>query len=150
MSGVPAVAFSLEMDWDDPEFVPDFASAASWSKAVVDAVRENGLPDGVLLNVNVPMEPAAAQGYRIARMSLVSSTVWFEHVTADEDVSDDGVALYRPRWSPAAEAQAYTDTRLLDDGWVVIAPLQLDQTSFESFPALPWVAQLASPELAAP
>jgi 5'-nucleotidase len=150
MNDVSAVAFSLEMDWDDPELVPDFATAATWAKPVVDAVREHGLPDGVLLNVNVPLTPDDARGYRIARMSLVSSTVWFELVADAPSAADERVTVYRPRWSPAAEAGRHTDTALLDAGWVVIAPLQLDQTAYEAFPALPWVSGLASPERAAP
>ena len=149
MNGVPSVAFSLEMDWDDPEFVPDFGSAAAWSKPIVDAVREYGLPTGVLLNVNVPLAPLEARGYRMASMSLVSSTVWFDQVTGDGS-EEPGVTFYQPRWSPASEAEPFTDTRLLDDGWVVVAPLQLEQTAYRAFPTLPWVSGLASPQLAAP
>ncbi len=61
LAGIPAVAVSLQLDWSDPK--PDFDAAARWAKPVIDAVRTEGLPTGIYLNVNVPLDPAKARGY---------------------------------------------------------------------------------------
>ncbi len=47
--GIPSIAISLAT------FVnPDFSFAANFAKRLALATHENGLPDGTLLNVNVP------------------------------------------------------------------------------------------------
>lgn len=122
IAGVPSIAFSLALDWDNPR--PDFESAASWCKPVVDLVRRRGLPHGVLLNVNVPRDPATIRGYRLATMSLAPPAVArYDLVREDEDAR-----WYRSRWRPPADADGGSDTRALHEGWVAIAPLGLDQT----------------------
>ncbi len=123
LAGVPSIAFSLALDWDDPQ--PDFAAAASWCKPVVDAVRRHGFPEGVLLNVNVPRDTSAIRGYRLAKMSTAPPAVArYDLVREDADAR-----WYRSRWRPPAEAGEGSDTRALHDGYVAVAPLGLDQTS---------------------
>ena len=137
--GVPSIALSLELDWDDPQ--PDFETAAQWCKPIVDAVRQHGLPAGILLNVNVPQETKAIRGYRLARMGLTPPAVArFDPVRAE-----DGTTWYLSRWRPAPTAEAGTDTRALLDGWVAIAPIGLDQTDYSSFPLIQGLEEAAVP-----
>lgn len=130
LAGVPAVAFSLQLDWSDPK--PDYEAAARWAKALVDALRPHGLPDGVLLNVNIPRATASARGFRLARMGLAP-----DRVNRYELDREEGQARwYRSRWAPPEEHTPGSDTRELDQGWVTVAPLGLDQTAFESMAGL--------------
>ena len=145
LAGVSSIAFSLALDWDDPK--PDFEAAATWCKPVVDAVRRHGLPDGVLLNVNVPHRTTEIRGYRLTRMGVDPPAV----ARYDLVREDDEARWYRSRWRPPAESGDGSDTRALHQGWVAIAPLSLDQTSYESLPLLedlevflPPVAQAAA------
>jgi 5'-nucleotidase len=63
--GVPAAAVSLDT-FTDPDFGPA-ARVAAW---VAARILEEGLPPGVLLNVNVPAVPAAEiAGVRVTRQS---------------------------------------------------------------------------------
>jgi 5'-nucleotidase len=130
LAGVPAVAFSLQLDWSDPR--PDFAAAARWAKPVVDAVRRQGLPAGVLLNVNIPRATAATRGYRLARMGLAPDQV----NRYDLDREEGGQRWYRSRWAPPQERAPGSDTRELDQGWVTVVPLGLDQTELSALPGL--------------
>ncbi len=139
LAGIPAVAVSLQLDWSNPE--PDFAAAARWAKPIIDAVRTNGLPRGVHLNVNVPLVPAAARGYRVARMALDPSE---ESRYVMARVDSDGTRWYVSRWKPPLVADAGGDTAALLGGWVTIAPLGLDQTVETAFPLL---QQLLPPEM---
>ncbi len=130
-AGIPAVAVSLQLNWDDPQ--PDFSVAARWAKPIIDAVRDEGLPRGVYLNVNVPINPAAIRGYRVARMGLDESEEG-RYVLARADSS--GTRWYTSRWKPPRETEPGGDTHALNAGWVTITPLGLDQTAEVAFPML--------------
>lgn len=130
-AGIPAVAVSLQLDWSDPR--PDFAAAARWAKPVVDAVRDNGLPPGVYLNVNVPVDTGAVRGFRVARMGLdLSEEARYVLARADSD----GARWYASRWKPPIETTPGGDSHALANGWVTISPLGLDQTADGAFPLL--------------
>ena len=130
-AGVPAVAVSLQLNWDDPQ--PDFEAAARWAKPVIDAARDEGLPEGVYLNVNVPLDVTAIRGYRVARMGLDrSDEARYELARVDSD----GVRWYVSRWRPPTDPEPGSDSRALGSGWVSITPLGLDQTVENVFPML--------------
>jgi 5'-nucleotidase len=130
-AGIPAVAVSQQLNWDDPQ--PDFETAARWAKPIVDAVRDEGLPRGVYLNVNVPVDPAAIRGYRVVRMGLNESEE-ARYVLARAD--SDGTRWFTSRWKPPHETEPGGDTHALNAGWVTIVPLGLDQTAEIAFPML--------------
>jgi 5'-nucleotidase len=137
--GVPAVALSLQLDWDDPR--PDFAAAARWAKPVVDALRSDGLPPGVYLNVNIPRDTDAVRGYRLARMGIAPPEIARFELMREED----GARWYRSRWRPPTEGQPGTDIRALQMGWVSIVPLGLDQTDYRALSVVEEL-QLTVPE----
>jgi len=124
LAGIPAVAVSLQLDWSDPK--PDFAAAARWAKPVIDAVRLEGLPIGVYLNVNVPLDPDEAFGYRVTRMGLDSSE---EGRYVLSRVDSEGTRWYVSRWKPPIETEPGRDSHALNGGWVTVTPLGLDQTA---------------------
>jgi 5'-nucleotidase len=130
-AGIPSIAVSLQLDWSDPQ--PDFEAAARWAKPVIDAVRDNGLPPGVYLNVNVPIDTTAVRGFRVARMSLdLSEEARYVLARADSD----GTRWYTSRWKPPKKTTPGGDSNALASGWVTIAPLGLDQTAEGAFPLL--------------
>jgi 5'-nucleotidase len=130
LAGIPAIAFSLELDWSQPD--PDWEAAARWAKPVVDAVRDHGLPPGVLLNVNIPRDTAAARGYRLAHMSLAP-----DQVSRYDVVRRDGEVLYvKSVWKPPVDSERGADTQLLAEGWVTVAPLGIDQTATAALAAI--------------
>jgi 5'-nucleotidase len=131
LAGIPAVAVSLQLNWDDPQ--PNFEVAAKWAKPVIDAVRDEGLPADVYLNVNVPKDPAAIRGYRIAHMGLDRSEE-ARYVLSRAD--SDGSRWYTSRWRPPKDTEPGRDSHVLDAGWVTIVPLGLDVTADVAFPML--------------
>ena len=143
-AGIPSLAVSLQLNWSDPQ--PDFESAAKWAKPVIDAVRDNGLPPGVYLNVNVPVDTASIRGYRVARMGLdESEEASYELTRADSD----GTRWYLSRWKPPQDTTPGGDTHALVGGWVTITPLGLDQTAESAFLLLQQF-ELEAPVTAAP
>jgi 5'-nucleotidase len=130
LRGVPAIALSLALDWDDPK--PDWVGAARLAKPVVDLIRAEGLPDGVLLNVNVPRDTAAARGYRITSMGLTPDAVSRYAV----DRTEGEVRYVTSRWSPPDGAPEGTDVAAIAQGFVPITPLTLDQTAYRALAPL--------------
>lgn len=130
MRGVPALALSLELNWSDPK--PDWEAAARLAKPVIDAVRANPLPAGVLLNVNFPRDTAAARGYRIAGLGLEPDSVSRYEVDREEE----GVRFVTSRWAPPEATGRGSDIATIGEGYVPITPLALDQTAYPVLPLL--------------
>ncbi|MCB0117765.1 MAG: 5'/3'-nucleotidase SurE [Anaerolineales bacterium] len=132
IAGVKGVAVSL----DSPEGhrAPlDYSTAAAVGRRVVEQVIADGLPEGVVLNVNVPYLPEAElKGYMITRQGL--------RVYRDAlDVRTDprGKPYY---WiggeAPTGVDEPGTDFGALRAGYVSITPLQLDLTHVKAMDVL--------------
>ena len=132
IAGVKGVAVSL----DSPEGhrAPlDYSTAAAVGRRVVEQVIADGLPEGVVLNVNVPYLPEAElKGYMITRQGL--------RVYRDAlDVRTDprGKPYY---WiggeAPTGVDEPGTAFGALRAGYVSITPLQLDLTHVKAMEVL--------------
>lgn len=123
--GIPAIAVSLDAP-ENHSGALDYGPAAQVAHRVTEAVLKNGLPNAVLLNVNVPYLPleqirgikVTRQGLRLYRDSLV-----MRH-------DPRGRPYY---WiggeAPTGVHEEGTDFGALVDGYVSITPLQLDLTA---------------------
>lgn len=132
ITGVKAVAVSL----DSPEGFKgslDYSTAASVGRRVVEQVIADGLPEGVVLNVNVPyLKENELKGLMITRQGL--------------RVYRDALDIrYDPRgrpyyWiggeAPTGVNEPGTDFGALAEGYVSITPLQLDLTSYKAMDVL--------------
>ena len=139
LAGYPAVAFSLQMEWSDPD--PDFAAAARWSKPVVDRLRDHGPVTGVYYNVNIPKKTSETKGFRVCRMGLEQP-----QVAGFEVVSEGpGTTELKGLWAPAMGVDPGSDTAELHRGWVTITPLSLDSTAYGEMATLPELLELSGP-----
>lgn len=127
ITGVKGIAISL----DSPEGFKgllDYSSSASVARRIAEKVIADGLPDGVVVNVNVPyLKESEIKGYMITRQGL--------RVYRDAlDVRNDprGKPYY---WiggeSPTGVDEPGTDFGALKAGYVSITPLQLDLTHYK-------------------
>ncbi|MFN8435041.1 MAG: 5'/3'-nucleotidase SurE [Anaerolineales bacterium] len=132
IAGVRGVAVSL----DSPEGHKgplDYSTAAVVGRRVVEQVIADGLPEGVVLNVNVPyLQESELKGYMITRQGL--------RVYRDAlDVRSDprGKPYY---WiggeAPTGVDEPGTDFGALKAGYVSITPLQLDLTHIKAMDVL--------------
>ncbi len=126
--GVPGVAVSLEV----PEGQigdADYGPAARAAREVVERLIKNGLPAGILLNVNVPALPAdQIKGYMMTRQGL---RVY--HNRLDERTDPRGRPYY---WiggdAPTGVPERGTDVGALAEGYISVTPLQLDLTAYRA------------------
>ncbi|MGB9672699.1 MAG: 5'/3'-nucleotidase SurE [Anaerolineales bacterium] len=126
ISGIPGIAVSL----DSPENHHanlDYQPAASFAKQIANHVLQEGLPQGVLLNVNVPYKPIEyIKGVKITRQGL---RVYRDSL--DKRIDPRGRPYY---WiggeAPTAIPEEGTDYGAIYAGYVSITPLQLDLTAW--------------------
>lgn len=130
--GLPGIAVSLDRPEGHTGLV-DYSGAAHFARVVVEQVINQGLPQDVLLNVNVPYRPVEAiQGVRLTRQGL---RVYRDLLVSREDPR--GRPYY---WiggdAPTGVPEEGTDFGALGEGYVSVTPLHLDLTSYRALDAL--------------
>ncbi len=133
IAGVPGIAFSVAGQ-DKPEGVlTDYGPAGEVAALVAKKVLEEGLSEGIVLNVNVPYLPRAEmKGIQITRQGL---RVYRDAL--DRRVDPRGRPYY---WiggeAPTGVNEEGTDVGALAAGYVSVTPLQLDLTNYKAMDAL--------------
>ncbi len=132
IGGVPGIAVSLHAP-ENHHGVLDYSTAAKIARRVAQRVMENGLPEGVLLNVNVPyLREDEIRGFLITRQGL---RLYRDALDARRDPR--GRPYY---WIggdfPTGVDEPGTDFGAIRAGYVSITPLQLDLTAREAMEEL--------------
>lgn len=123
--GVSGIAVSLESGNNHHKML-DYSTPAAVGRRVAEQVIKEGLPEGVLLNVNVPyLKEDELKGYMITRQGL---RVYRDEL--DRRIDPRGKPYY---WiggeAPTGVDEPGTDFGALRGGYVSITPLQLDLTA---------------------
>lgn len=123
--GVPGLAFSLAAYRSH-----DFTESAVVAKRVTEKVLAETLPDGILLNINVPK--GVPKGLRITKQGFKSA-----RPVISELIDPRGKPYY---WigevRDGFRAEGGTDFEAVDEGFVSITPMKADLTSYEEMEAL--------------
>ncbi len=122
IEGIPAIGFSL----CDYGMDADFEPSKKYVRAVVENVLNNGLPKGVVLNVNIPRLPAEKiKGVKICRQA---NAHWVEEF--DKRTNPMGRKYYWLSGKFINEDKGEdTDEWALKQGYVSIVPTQFDLTA---------------------
>lgn len=123
IEGIPAVGFSLlDYSWE-----ADFEEARDFVKKITLNVLKNGLPKGVVLNVNIPkLKREEIKGIRICRQAQAR---WQEKF--DRRISPQGRTYY---WMTGKfineDVGEDTDEWALANGYVSVVPIRFDMTAY--------------------
>jgi len=136
MEATIADVYGIAISLDTPENhgnLLDYSTAAMVGRRIAEKVLENGLPKGVLLNVNVPyLLETEINGYLVTRQGL---RVYRDAL--DKRIDPRGKPYY---WiggeAPTGVDEPGTDFGALRAGCVSISPLQLDLTAREALDIL--------------
>ena len=120
VEGIPAVGFSLlDYSWN-----ADFTPLKKYIKLVVANILENGLPDGVVLNVNFP-KSETFNGIKVCRQARAN---WVEEF--DKRVNPQGKVYY---WLTGKfvnmDKGEDTDEWALANNYISVVPVQFDLTA---------------------
>jgi 5'-nucleotidase len=130
--GVQSIAVSLNVPVPAPKAV-DYRPAAKAARFISEKVLLNGLPGGMLLNVNIPFLPEEEiKGYRLTRQG---QRIYRDFLVKREDPF--GKPYY---WIggevPTGVIEQDTDIGELAQGYISITPIHLDMTAHHFFDAL--------------
>ena len=129
IEGIPAIGFSLlDYNWD-----ADFESAKPFIKNIAAQVLKNGLPDGTVLNVNLPkLKTHEIKGIKICRQAKAN---WEEKF--DKRVTPFGKEYY---WLTGEfinlDKGTDTDEWALANNYISIVPVQFDLTAHHAIQTL--------------
>jgi 5'-nucleotidase len=134
--GVPGIAVSLVARENF-----DFTDASRFALLAVRKILSEGLPEGTLLNMNVPV--GEIKGVKVTRQGIKNARpVISEHID--------------PRGKPyfwigeqyfRSNAEDGTDYRAIEDGYVSVTPLKSDMTDHGALTEIASWSYLASSEL---
>jgi len=129
IEGIPAIGFSLQdFDWN-----ADFEPTKPFVKRIAMQVLQNGLPDGVLLNVNFPKRKFEdIKGIKVCRQAKAQ---WLEKF--DKRTTPHGKDYY---WLTGEfvnqDKGDDTDEWALDNGYISLVPVQFDLTAHHAMQQL--------------
>ena len=122
IEGIPAIGFSLlDYNWS-----ADFEHCKTFVKTIAENVLEHGLPNGVVLNVNVPnIDKKAIKGIKICRQAKAN---WVEEF--DKRTNPMGRDYY---WLTGKfvnlDHGEDTDEWALENGYISVVPVHFDLTA---------------------
>ncbi|WP_374401217.1 5'/3'-nucleotidase SurE [Flavobacterium sp.] len=129
IEGIPAIGFSLlDYSWD-----ADFDPIKSHVKQITSEVLKNGLPEGVILNINFPkLSKEDIKGVKICRQA---KAMWQEEF--DKRTNPQGKEYY---WLTGKfvnlDKGTDTDEWALENGYISIVPVQFDLTAHHAMQQL--------------
>lgn len=129
IEGIPSVGFSL----CDHSFNADFEPAKPYIRKIVQQILDNGLPEGVCLNVNFPR--AAAKNIKGIKVARQANAYWKEKM--EERTDPRGGKYY---WLTGTfknlDNGKDTDEWALKNNYVSIVPVQIDLTAYKMLSTL--------------
>lgn len=129
IEGIPAIGFSLlDYDWN-----ADFNPAKKFIKKIAQEVLANGLPEGVVLNVNIPKLSAnEIKGIKVCRQA---KAVWQEKF--DKRKTPQGRDYYWLTGEFVNQDKGNdTDEWALENGYISIVPVHFDLTAHHAMQQL--------------
>jgi len=124
--GIPAIAFSCG----------DFSSNAPmecykhWVREITTRVLQQGLPEGVLLNVNMPNgQETTIKGLKVTRPD---SGRWNNEFTEATDPMGEKFYMVGGEFEMADPNDDTTDLYWLNRGYISVTPCHTDQTAYDA------------------
>lgn len=129
IEGIPAIGFShLDYGWDT-----DFEPVKKYVKKIALEVLQNGLPDGIVLNVNFPKaDKGEIKGMKVCRQA---KAMWVEEF--DKRINPQGKEYYWLTGEFINQDKGHdTDEYALENGFVSVVPVQFDLTAHHAIQTL--------------
>lgn len=129
IEGIPAIGFSLlDYNWG-----ADFESSKAFVKNIIKEVLANKLPEGVILNVNIPrLKEEEIKGIKVCRQA---KAYWVEKF--DKRQTPQGRDYY---WLTGEfvnqDSGEDTDEWALKNGYISVVPVQFDLTAHHAIQKL--------------
>ncbi|WP_133756437.1 5'/3'-nucleotidase SurE [Gelidibacter sediminis] len=122
IEGIPAIGFSLcDYNWN-----ANFEACKTYVKTIVENVLEHSLPQGVVLNVNIPDLPKKdIQGIKVCRQAKAN---WEEEFDKRQNPQGRDYYWLTGKFVNLDQGED-TDEWALENGYVSVVPVQFDLTA---------------------
>jgi len=122
IEGIPAIGFSLcDFNWN-----ADFSQSEVHIKTIIKNVLNNGLPKGVVLNVNIPkLKKDAIKGIKVCRQAKGN---WEEEFDKRQTPMGKDYYWLAGRFVNLDKGED-TDEWALKNGYISVVPIQFDLTA---------------------
>jgi 5'-nucleotidase len=134
--GVPGIAVSLVARENF-----DFTESAQFAVVAVRKTLESGLPEGTLLNINIPNAPI--RGVRVTRQGIKHA-----RPIISEHIDPRGKAYYwigEEYYTSATEEG--TDYHAIEHGYISVTPMRSDMTNHNALVELDWLNTISAEEI---
>jgi 5'-nucleotidase len=129
IDGIPAIGFSLL------DYMPDadFSHVEEWVMKITKKVIDDGLPEGVCLNVNIPrISEQPIKGIKVCRQAKAR---WVEEFEERKDPYGRTYYWLGGRFMNG-DKRSNTDEQALSQNFISVVPVQFDFTAHEHIEAL--------------
>jgi len=121
---IPALAVSLA-----DRSSRNFEAAAAVASSLAKRILETGLPEGCMLNVNVPnIAREDIRGVKVTRLGRRT----YQDMVHEHPDGPDGTHFRIGDGFPVCEKTADTDCGAIEEGWITLTPLRLDMTDHDA------------------
>lgn len=128
IGGVPGIAISVNSP-EEFQGLLDYSTSARVARRIVQKVMDERLPEGVLLNVNIPyLQEAELKGFMITRQGL---RLYRDELDARKDPRGKPYYWIGGQF-PIGVLEEGTDYGAIKAGYVSLTPLQLDLTAVQA------------------
>jgi len=126
IEGIPSIGFSLS----DYTIDADFTASKKIVQTIAEKVLQNGLPEGVCLNVNIPkLKLELIKGIKVCRQAKAN---WVEEFDERHDPSGHPYYWLTGKFENLDLNDIDTDIWALENGYVSIVPTQFDMTAHKA------------------
>jgi len=123
---IPAIAFSMTSNSMFSNGKYYYETAIKYAVQIVEKAIEQGIPDGILLNVNIPnIEVSSVRGIKVTRQDL--GTYSANAIERKDRVGNPYYWIGGER--STIDHRPDTDLNTIKDWFVSITPVQFDQTA---------------------
>ena len=122
IEGIPAIGFSLlDYNWE-----ANFKPFETYVKTITENVLKNGLPSGIVLNVNFPkLEKENISGIKICRQAKAN---WVENFDKRQNPQGRDYFWLTGKFVNLDKGED-TDIWALENGYISVVPVQFDLTA---------------------
>ena len=130
LEGIPSIGFSL-LDYSHEA---DFSEGEKYIREITQSVLNNGLPDGVCLNVNIPksVDDKKIKGVKVCRQAKAN---WVEEFDEREDPKGRKYYWLTGKFVNYDKGDD-TDERALENHYISVVPVQFDVTAYHAISKL--------------
>ena len=130
LEGIPSIGFSL-LDYSHEA---DFSEGEKYIREITQSVLNNGLPDGVCLNINIPksVDEKEIKGLKICRQAKAN---WVEEFDEREDPKGRKYYWLTGKFVNYDKGDD-TDERALENHYISVVPVQYDVTAHHAISKL--------------